>query len=435
MIEQPEVLAMVLAMVLAGGEGSRLQPLTAGRSKPAVPFAGGTRIVDYVLSNLINSRMYAIYLLVQYKSQSLIEHVHRSWALSPVIPGHFITIVPPQMREGPEWFQGTADAIDQNLNLIEQHKPDVVAVFGADHVYRMDIGQMLAFHRERRADVTVAALPVPVAQASAFGIIDTRKDGRIKDSLEKPEHPPEMPGRPGYAYALMGNYLFETQMLKTALEAARELGETDFGRHVLPRLVTTNRLYAYDFNMNSVPGVNAYDEPGYWRDVGSFDAYFAAHQDLLGAEPRFDALNPHWPIQSGSYIGPVARIIGGTIENSMIASGCRIEGALVRNSVLRCGARIDPGAEVEDCVIMDDVHVKRGAKLRGVIVDRYNSIEAGERIGHDAAADARRYTVSPGGIVVVPRAQSGGVPFSPVFAPRAADPIRAAEIAAKEIAR
>jgi glucose-1-phosphate adenylyltransferase len=422
MIGQPEV----LAMVLAGGEGSRLQPLTAGRSKPAVPFAGGTRIVDYVLSNLINSHMYAIYLLVQYKSQSLIEHVHRSWTLSPVIPGHFVTIVPPQMREGPEWFQGTADAIYQNLNLIEQHNPDVVAVFGADHVYRMDIRQMLAFHRERRADVTVAALPVPVGQASAFGIIGTGDDGRIREFLEKPEHPPAMPGRPGHAYASMGNYLFGTRVLKAALEEARDLGETDFGRHVLPRLVSSHRLFAYDFNTNVVPGVNAYEETGYWRDVGTLDAYFAAHQDLLGAEPRFDALNPNWPIQSGSFVGPVARIIGGTIENSMIASGSRIEGALVRNSVLRYEVRIDPGAEVEDCVIMDDVHVKRGAKLRRVIVDRYNTIEAGERIGYDTDADARRYTVSPGGIVVVPRAQSGGVPFSPVFAPRAVDPKRPA---------
>jgi glucose-1-phosphate adenylyltransferase len=422
MIGEPKV----LAMVLAGGEGSRLQPLTAGRSKPAVPFSGGTRIVDYVLSNLINSHMYAIYLLVQYKSQSLIEHVHTSWSLSPVIPGQFITIVPPQMREGPTWFQGTADAIYQNLNLIEQHKPDVVAIFGADHVYRMDVRQMLAFHRERRADVTVAALPVPVERANAFGIISTEKDGRIRDFLEKPEHPPAMPGRPGHAYASMGNYLFDTNVLKVALEEAREQGGTDFGRHVLPRIVATRRLYAYDFATNSVPGVRPYEEAGYWRDVGSLDAYFEAHQDLLGTEPRFDAFNPDWPIQSGSYVGPVARILGGTIDNSMIASGSRIENAIVHNTVLRYDVRIDPGAEVLDCVIMDHVHVKRGARLRRVIVDRYNTIEEGERIGYDGAADAQRFTVSPGGIVVVPRARSGGVPFSPLYAPRAVDPTRPA---------
>lgn len=431
MIGQPEV----LAMVLAGGEGSRLQPLTAGRSKPAVPFSGGTRIVDYVLSNLINSRMYAIYLLVQYKSQSLIEHVHTSWSLSSVIPGHFITIVPPQMREGPTWFQGTADAIYQNLNLIEQHDPEVVAVFGADHVYRMDVRQMLAFHRERRADVTVAALPVPVERASAFGVIATEKDGRIREFLEKPEHPPAMPGRPGFAYASMGNYLFDTAVLKVALEEAREQGGTDFGRHMLPRLAGIRRVYAYDFATNSVPGVKPYEEEGYWRDVGSLDAYFEAHQDLLGAEPRFDAFNPYWPIQSGSYVGPVARILGGTIENAMIASGSRIENALVRNSVLRYDVRIDPGAEVEDCVIMDHVHVKRGARLRRVIVDRYNTIEEGERIGFDHSSDARRFTVSPGGVVVVPRARSGGVPFSPVFATREGDPIAAAEKTAKELAQ
>jgi glucose-1-phosphate adenylyltransferase len=412
----------VLAMVLAGGEGSRLLPLTAGRSKPAVPFSGGTRIVDYVLSNLINSRVYSIYLLVQYKSQSLIEHVHTSWSLSPVIPGQFITIVPPQMREGPTWFQGTADAIYQNMNLIEHHNPEVVAVFGADHVYRMDVRQMLAFHRERCADVTVAALPVPVERASAFGIVSTENDGRIREFIEKPARAPDMPGQPGMAYASMGNYLFDTKVLKVALEEAREQGGTDFGRHVLPRLVATRRLYAYDFATNSVPGVKPYEEAGYWRDVGSLDAYFEAHQDLLGAEPRFDAFNPHWPIQSGSYVGPVARILGGTIENSMVASGSRIESAVVRNSVLRYDVRIDPGAEIEDCVIMDHVHVKRGARLRRVIVDRYNTIEEGERIGHDPTADARRFTVSPGGIVVVPRAESGGVPFSPVFAPRSVDP-------------
>jgi glucose-1-phosphate adenylyltransferase len=417
MIGQPEV----LAMVLAGGEGSRLQPLTAGRSKPAVPFAGGTRIVDYVLSNLVNSRVYAIYLLVQYKSQSLIEHVHRSWTLSPVIPGHFITIVPPQMREGPTWFQGTADAIYQNLNLVEQHKPGVVAVFGADHVYRMDVRQMLAFHRERRADVTVAALPVPVARGSAFGIIGTEQDGRIREFLEKPQSPPHMPGRPGMAYASMGNYLFDTEVLKSALEEAREQGGTDFGRHVLPRLVNTRRLFAYDFATNLVPGVKCYEEPGYWRDVGSLDAYFEAHQDLLGAEPRFDAFNPEWPIHSGSYVGPVARILSGTVDNSMISSGVRIEGARIRNSVLRYDVRIDSDAEIDDCVIMDHVHVKRGAKLRRVIVDRYNTIEEDVRIGHDGA-DTRRFTVSPGGVVVVPRAESGGVPFSPVFAPRVASP-------------
>ncbi|MCZ7563482.1 MAG: glucose-1-phosphate adenylyltransferase [Burkholderiales bacterium] len=342
MTHRPEV----LAMVLAGGEGSRLQPLTSGRSKPAVPFAGGTRIVDYVLSNLVNSRMHAIYLLVQYKSQSLIEHVARSWALSPVVPNHFITIVPPQMREGPSWFQGTADAVYQNLNLIAHHNPDIVAVFGADHVYRMDVRQMVEFHRARDADATVAALPVPRERAGAFGIIGADADGRIREFLEKPADPPPMPDRPTHAYASMGNYLFNAQVLRSALGEAREQGGTDFGRHVLPRMLATHRLYAYDFATNVVPGVRAYEEPAYWRDVGSLEAYFEAHQDLLGAEPRFDTHNPLWPIQSGSYVGPVARIIGGEISNSMVASGCRIEGARLANSVLRYGVRVDPGAEV-----------------------------------------------------------------------------------------
>lgn len=415
----------VLAMVLAGGEGSRLQPLTAGRSKPAVPFAGGTRIVDYVLSNLVNSGIHAIYLLVQYKSQSLIEHVARSWALSPVVPNHFITIVPPQMREGPSWFQGTADAIYQNLNLVAHHNPDIVAVFGADHVYRMDVHQMIEFHRARSAEVSVAALPVPVAQASGFGIIAADGDGRIREFHEKPASPPSMPGRPTHAYASMGNYLFDAQVLRSALEEARDQGGTDFGRHVIPRMIGTHRLYAYDFATNVVPGVRPYEEPAYWRDVGTLEAYFEAHQDLLGAEPRFDTHNPHWPIQSGSYVGPVARIIDGQVSNSMIGSGTRIEGARLANSVLRYGVRVDPGAEIEDCVIMDHVHVRRGARLRRVIVDRYNTIEEGCRIGHDPTEDRRRFHVSPGGIVVVARAAAGGVPFSPLFAPKF-DPSRPA---------
>ncbi len=395
----------ILAIVMAGGEGSRLYPLTAERSKPSVPFGARYRIVDFVLSNLMNSGIHAIYLLVQYKSQSLIEHVRKAWVLPPILPEHFITVVPPQMRRGQQWFQGTADAVYQNLNLIRQFKPDLVAVFGADHIYRMDVRQMVQFHLEREALCTVAALPVPRAQASAFGVIDADAHGRIRGFLEKPEDPPPMANDPTHAFASMGNYLFDAEVLMQALSAAHERGEHDFGSHVLPRLVASGRLYAYDFSLNRVPGVRDYEEKNYWRDVGTLDAYYAAHMDVLGLKPRFDVFNAQWPIFSSNYQGPAARFQDATIDNGMISAGCLIHGARVKDSVLRREVVLEPGVEVEGCVIMDNVTIRRGAKLRRVIVDRYNIIEAGARIGFDAEEDAQRYTVTPAGVVVVPEAQ------------------------------
>lgn len=395
----------ILAIVMAGGEGSRLYPLTAERSKPSVPFGARYRIVDFVLSNLMNSGIHAIYLLVQYKSQSLIEHVRKAWVLPPILPEHFITVVPPQMRRGQQWFQGTADAVYQNLNLIRQFKPDLVAVFGADHIYRMDVRQMVQFHLEREACCTVAALPVPLNQASAFGIIDADARGRIRGFLEKPENPPPMASDPTHAFASMGNYLFDAEVLIQALTEAHERGEHDFGSHVLPRLVASGRLYAYDFSLNRVPGVRDYEEKSYWRDVGTLDAYYAAHMDVLGLKPRFDVFNAQWPIFSSNYQGPVARFQDAVIDNGMISAGCLLHGARVKDSVLRREVVLEPGVEVEGCVIMDNVTIRRGAKLRRVIVDRYNIIEAGARIGFDAEEDAQRFKVTPAGVVVVPEAQ------------------------------
>lgn len=397
----------ILAFVMAGGEGTRLYPLTAVRSKPSVPFGGRYRIVDFVLSNLINSRINSVYLLVQYKSQSLIDHVRRAWALSSVIPDQFVTVVPPQMQAGPEWFQGTADAVSQNLNLIRQHNPELVAVFGADHIYRMDVWQMARFHQEREAHVTVAALPVPLDQASAFGVLATEGDGRVRAFQEKPERPAPMPSDAARAYASMGNYLFDTEVLVQALQAAHQRGEHDFGRHVLPRLMDSHRLFAYDFTTNRVPGVKPHEEPAYWRDLGTIEAYYAAHRDVLGLKPRFDAFNPEWPIYSSNYQGPVARIIGGNVENSILAAGTLINGATVRNSVIRREVVLEPGVELEDCIIMDYVVIKKGSRLRRTIVDRYNTIEAGSRIGFEPELDRRRYHVSPTGITVVAAGNSG----------------------------
>lgn len=397
----------ILAMVIAGGGGSRLHPLTAERSKPSIPYGARYRIVDFVLSNLVNSQIHAIYLLVQYKSQSLIEHIRKSWVISPVIPDHFVTVVPPQMREGPEWFQGTADAVYQNLNLVEQYSPDVVAVFGADHVYRMDISQMVAFHLESSADATIAAVPVPIGQASAFGIITADRDGRVREFLEKPAHPPSMPDDPDRAYASMGNYLFKTEVLLSALREAHRRGESDFGHHVLPSLLETHRLFAYDFSHNTVPGTKRYEQLAYWRDIGDIDIYFAAHQDLLGPEPRFDLFNPRWPIFSSNYGGPGARVIHGNIHHSVLAAGTLINGAAVRNCVIHREVIIEEGADLADCIIMDYVLIKRGARLRRVIVDRYNTIEADAVIGYDPDQDRARYHVTPAGITVIPEGHCG----------------------------
>jgi glucose-1-phosphate adenylyltransferase len=398
----------VLALVMAGGEGTRLNPLTRERSKPAVPFGARNRIIDFVLSNLVNSGIHSIYLLVQYKSQSLIEHVRKAWVLPPTLPTHFITVVPPQMSVGQEWFQGTADAVFQNLNLIQRHDPHLVLVFGADHIYRMDVRQMIQYHQERRAAVTVAALPVPREQASSFGIIDADAHGRVHSFLEKPDQPPPMLNRPTHAYASMGNYLFNTDILYKVLEKCRTEGGNDFGKHVLPCLLEAGRLYAYDFANNRVPGVQAYEEPAYWRDVGTLDAYFDAHQDVLGLEPRFDLFNSRWPIYSCNYQGPAARFVDSRLDNSMISAGCRIDGAHIRNSVLRREVVVEPGAEIEDCVIMDYVTVRRGAKLKRAIVDRYNVIEANVSIGHDLVLDRSLYHVTPSNIVALPRGRHHG---------------------------
>ena len=391
----------ILTFVMAGGEGSRLSPLTARNSKPSLPFGGRYRIVDFVLSNFINSEINSIYLLVQYKSQSLIEHIRKSWVLSPMRPHQFVTIVPPQMHRGADWFQGTADAVYQNINLIEQQDPDLIAVFGADHIYRMDLQQMVDFHREREAEVTVAALPVPLKDASEFGVIAADTESRVCEFQEKPKNPSPMPSDPTRAYASMGNYLFSAKSLMRALKECHERDEHDFGKHVLPHLMPGRRLYAYNFASNKVPGIRSYEEPAYWRDVGTLDAYFNAHYDFLGLTPRFDAFNAQWPIYSSNYQGPVAEIIDGVIKNSFIGGGTLITGASVRNSVIRREVRLDEDVELEECIIQDYVRIKRGARLRRVIVGPYNVIEAGARIGYDLEADSRNYQVTSSGIAVV----------------------------------
>lgn len=393
----------IIAFVMAGGQGARLQPLTQARSKPSVPFGSRYRIVDFVLSNLVNSQIQTIYLLVQYKSQSLIEHVRKAWIISPLLQNQFVSVVPPQMRSGEHWFQGTADAVTQNINLIEEQRPDLVAVFGADHIYRMDVRQMIQFHKERQADATIAALPVPLKDASSFGVIAANADGRIHAFEEKPANPTPLPSDPSHAFASMGNYVFDTEVLLRALREAQEAGENDFGHHVLPRLLQSHRLYAYDFSTNTIPGVHPYEQRVYWRDLGTIDAYFEAHRDVLGGEPLFDVFNPEWPIYSSNYPGPVARILGGEIKNCLLGAATVIhEGARISNSIIRREAVIEEDVVLDECIVMDYVRVCKGARLRRVIVDRHNIIEAGDTIGFDREKDSQRFTVSPGGVTVIP---------------------------------
>lgn len=376
----------VLGLVMAGGEGRRLMPLTEERSKPAVPFGGSYRIVDFVLSNLLNSGIYSTFVLVQYRSQSLIHHLREGWRLSTPHPDDFLTVVPPQMRVGKEWYRGTADAVYQNFNLIYDYRPDLIAVFGADHIYRMDVGQMVGFHRKRKADLTVAMLPVPVDEASGFGIAEADGDDTIVAWREKPTDPPEMPGRPGWAYSSMGNYLFEPGALVNVLRRVAEEGlEPDFGKTIVPLMVEhpEYRVCAYDFHRNEVPDIKSYEESAYWRDVGTLSAYWAAHMDLLGVMPRFDLNNRLWPIHSQAYHRASPRVLSGEIEDVSLGVGTVVHGARVVRSVIGRDAYVAPGAEVVDSIVMDHCRVAQNAKIHRGIVDRYNFIEEGEVISAD----------------------------------------------------
>jgi len=392
-----------LAFVLAGGKGERLFPLTSFRSKPSVPFGGRYRIADFVLSNMINSCIYSIYLLVQYKSQSLIEHIRQNWVLSAFIKDHFVTVVPPQMHMGPEWFQGTADAVFQNINLIRQHNPGLVIVFGADHIYRMDVRQMIDFHLEKDASVTVAARPAPLEQASAFGVILTDSEKRIIGFQEKPKNPTPIPDESGRAYVSMGNYIFNTGVLLDALSKAQRKKQHDFGAHVIPALVDTKKVFAYNFETNIVPGTMDYEEKGYWRDVGTISSFFEAHMDMLGDSPIFQLENTLWPIHPSSYEGSAVKILRGNIRDSIIAEGTVIHGAKIRNSIIRSGVVIENDVTVEDCVIMDHAVLRKGCSLRRVIVDKLNVVNEGEQIGFDPDTDRFRCHIDSSGISIIPR--------------------------------
>jgi glucose-1-phosphate adenylyltransferase len=387
---------------MAGGEGSRLHPLTANRCKPAVPFNGKHRIVDFVLSNLVNSEIYSVYLLVQYKSQSLIEHVRHTWTMARFMPQQFITVVPPQMRNGREWFQGTADAVYQNIFLIESFRPDIVAVFGADHIYRMDVRPMIDFHVKSGAHATVATLPVPVSQCGEFGIVETNEQHRITDFKEKPQTALPMPGSTSHALASMGNYIFDADVLLAQLQKMHEQHTTDFGKHLLPGMVRSHKLMAYDFATNVVPGVEPYEEHGYWRDVGTIDAYFSAHFDTLGAAPRFRITNRQWPIYASPDQAESAQIENGVIHRSVVGSGSIVDGATLDHAMLRRSVVVERAARLEHCIVMERSRIGAGAQVRRAIIDQDNDVPPGVRIGFDRDEDRRHFHVTESGIVVVP---------------------------------
>jgi len=394
----------VLGVILAGGRGERLYPLTKDRSKPAVPFGGKYRIVDFVLSNFVNSRIYSLYILVQYKSQSLIDHIRRGWRMSAVVDEHFVIPVPPQMRWGETWYRGTADAVFQNLNLIRDVDPDLVAIFGADHIYRMDLQQMVDAHLARRAEVTVAALPVPIEIASGFGIIDADAGGRIVGWEEKPAAPRPMLGDPGRALSSMGNYIFNTGVLEEVLiEDARRSTDHDFGRTIIPELYPYARVYAYDFLANTIPDLRPSEERGYWRDVGTIEAYWQANMDLLGSSPVLDLDNPHWPILSPAFAGPSARIVGGEVEDSLLGEGTVIRGGTVRRSILGQGVVVEAGASIEDSIVMDYTTIGQGARIRRAIIDRFNVVEPGAALGWYRERDLAAGILDGSGIAVIGR--------------------------------
>lgn len=391
-------------MIMAGGKGERLMPLTAVRSKPAVPFGGKYRIIDFVLSNMLNSGITANYVLVQYRSQSLIEHVRESWSIAGRLKDQFITVVPPQMRARGGWYEGTADAVYHNINLIADFRPDVVAIFGADHIFRMDIRQMIQFHRECGSDVTVAALPVPIEQSSQFGILEVDAEDRLIGFEEKPVSAKAIPGRPTMALSSMGNYIFDTSLLLRTLErdAARP-GTHDFGRNIIPDLLGGRKVYAYDFLRNEVPGLRRYEERGYWRDVGTLDAYWRSNMDLLGEAPAFDLRNDEWPIVSAGYEGPMASIVRTYVDHSMIGQGSHIVDAEIRRSVIGRDVHIERGARLEECVIMDGVRIGAHARLHRVIADRFSSIPAESEIGFQESSLLPGCHLSPTGLVIIPR--------------------------------
>lgn len=399
-----------LALVLAGGRGQRLEPLTLHRSKPAVPFGGRYRIVDFVLSNLVNSNIHAIYVLTQYKAQSLLQHLHHTW-MGQMGRDAFITPVPAQMQSGTNWYQGNADAIYQNLDLIRNYRSSLIVVFGADHIYKMDVRRMMRFHVGKKASATVACIPIPIGEASSFGVVQVDEDWRVTGFEEKPDDPSPIPGRPGYALVSMGNYCFQPELLYEVLQddAGISDSEHDFGRSIFPKIFQSERVFAYDFHQNQVPGETALGAT-YWRDVGTIDAYYTANMDLRSIRPALNLYNWNWPILSGSHMDPPAKFVfdegsrKGAALQSIVSSGSILAGCTVRNSLIGRNVFVDDRARVERSIIMDNVKIGAGAVIVDAILDKNVTVAPKEVIG-GAKYELRQGEVrSKGGIVALPKA-------------------------------
>ncbi|MBI3180709.1 MAG: glucose-1-phosphate adenylyltransferase [Myxococcales bacterium] len=400
-----------LAMILAGGAGTRLEPLTRERAKPAVPFGGRYRIIDFCLSNFVNSGIFKIKVITQYKSDSLNNHLSRAWRMSAFL-GHYVEAVPAQMRTGVDWYKGSSDAIYQNLNIVTDEEPEQVFIFGADHVYRMDVRQILNFHLENKADCTVAAIPVPIEQGQQFGIIEVGPDGRMLKFVEKPKEPPPMPGNPKLCLASMGNYLFTTEALvrEVVRDAADEASSHDFGKSIISQMYESSRVFVYDFAKNVVAGQGE-KERGYWRDVGNIDIYFQANLDLVDVDPVFNLYNDRWPIYSLNPNYPPAKFVFADVANnrvghatdSLVSEGCIISGGSVNRSVLSPKVRVNSYSQVTDSILFENVQIGRRCKIKRAIIDKNVDIPPGMTIGHEPEEDRRRFFVSPGGIVVIPK--------------------------------
>jgi glucose-1-phosphate adenylyltransferase len=401
-----------ICVILAGGIGSRLNPLTAERAKPAVPFGGRYRIIDFTLSNCLHSGLRQVLVLTQYKSHSLHKHLRDGWSVYNPELGEYITQVPPQMRTGASWYTGTADAIHQNLYLLERSGAEWVLILAGDHIYRMDYAAMLEQHRASGAESTVACLTVGLDEARSFGVMTVDAGGRISSFQEKPEHPTSTPGDAGYALASMGVYVFPMKLLIELLRRDHGLAESshDFGKDIIPSIVPTHRVMAYRFGGTS--GRVTADR--YWRDVGTIDAYYEANMDLLKPVPPIDLYQGDWPIRTYEGQHPPARSVSGRsgreaeIVNCMLASGTLIVGGTLRHAILFPSVRVEQGAVVENSLLFEDVTVGEGAHLQRCIVDKHVRIPAGERIGLDRAADALRFTVSDNGVVVIPKSYCFG---------------------------
>ncbi len=399
-----------IAMVLAGGKGERLSPLTLRRAKPSVAFGGKYKIIDFVLSNLFNSGIKKVYILTQYRAYSLNKHIRESWGKWTGLGEFCVDISPETSSEGEEWFKGTADAILQYLRFVESTDADYVAVFGGDHIYKMDVTQMINFHRMNKADITIAALEVPVEEGSRFGIFSVDEEAQVTGFNEKPENPERIPGRET-CFASMGNYIFPTKKLIEVLqEAKKSHADLDFGKHVIPMMLEKgDRIFAYNFNDNVIPGMRS-EERGYWRDVGTLDSYYEANMDLVKVSPQLNLYNYKWPILTNQGNLPPAKTVfdgddrRGQNLDSYVCAGCITSGGTVRRSILGPRCKINSYSLVEDSILFENVTVGRNVQMRKAIVDKNVVIRDGSKIGYDLDADRRNgYTVTESGIVVVPR--------------------------------